>query len=55
MQTLIKYGRVTRGYLGIALQRVDADIATAVGLEKPLGALVAEVLPGSLVEKAGLN
>lgn len=55
MQALIKNGRVTRGYLGIALQRVDADIATAVGLERPQGALVAEVLPGSPAEKAGLQ
>ena len=55
MQTLIKYGRVTRGYLGVALQRVDTDIASAVGLEKPQGALVAEVLPGGPAEKAGLQ
>jgi serine protease Do len=55
MQALIKNGRVTRGYLGVALQRVDADIATAVGLDKPQGALVAEVLPGSPAEKAGLQ
>ena len=54
MQTLIKFGRVTRGYLGVALQRVDADIATAIGLDKPQGALVSEVLPSSPAEKAGL-
>jgi serine protease Do len=55
MQTLIQYGRVTRGYLGVALQRVDADIAVAVGLDKPQGALVSEVLPGGPAEKAGLQ
>ena len=54
MQTLVKFGRVTRGYLGVALQRVDADIASAVGLNRPQGALVSEVLPGSPAEKAGL-
>ena len=55
MQALITNGKVTRGYLGVGLQRVDADIAAAVGLEKPQGALVAEVLPGSPAEKAGLQ
>lgn len=55
MKTLIEYGHVTRGYLGVALQRVDADIAAAVGLEKPQGALVSEVLPGSPADKAGLQ
>lgn len=54
MQAVIKYGKVTRGYLGVALQQVDADIAAAVGLEKPQGALVAEILPGGPAEKAGL-
>ena len=43
MQELIEHGHLTRGYLGVALQRVDADIATAVGLDKPQGALVSEI------------
>jgi serine protease Do len=55
MKELIANGHLTRGYLGVALQRVDADIATAVGLDKPQGALVSEVLPGSPADKAGLQ
>jgi serine protease Do len=55
MQELIETGHLTRGYLGVALQPVDADIATAVGLEKPQGVLVSEVLPDSPAEKAGLR
>lgn len=55
MNELIEHGHLTRGYLGVALQRVDADIAAAVGLEKAQGALVSEVLPGSPADKAGLQ
>ncbi len=55
MQELITHGHLTRGYLGVALQRVDADIAAAVGLDKPRGALVSEVMPGSPADKAGLQ
>lgn len=55
MSELIAHGKLIRGYLGVALQRVDADIAAAVGLDKPQGALVSEVLPGSPAERAGLQ
>lgn len=55
MEELIQHGQLSRGYLGVALQRVDADIATAVGLDKPQGALVSEVVPGSPAESAGLQ
>lgn len=55
MQDIIEHGELTRGYLGVALQRVDADIAAAVGLEKPQGALVSEVVPGGPADAAGLQ
>jgi len=55
LKELIEHGHLTRGYLGVALQRVDADIAAAVGLQKPQGALISEVLPGSPADKAGLQ
>jgi serine protease Do len=55
MKELIEHGHLTRGYLGVALQRVDADIAAAVGLDKPQGALVSEILQGSPADKAGLQ
>lgn len=48
-------GSVTRGYLGVSLQKVDPDIASALGLEKPEGSLVAEVVKNSPGEKAGLK
>ena len=55
MKELIETGHLTRGFLGVLLQRVDADIAAAVGLEKVQGALVSEVLPDSPAQKAGLQ
>lgn len=55
MKELVAHGHLSRGYLGVALQRVDADIAAAVGLDKPRGALVSEVLAGSPADKAGLQ
>ncbi len=40
-------GSVERGWLGVSIQGVTPDIADAVGLDAPHGALVAEVVEGS--------
>src|SRR5579883_593436 len=48
-------GHVTRGRLGVVIQGMDEDLAKAVGLDRPHGALVEEVQPGSPAEKAGLK
>ena len=48
-------GKVTRGWLGVAIQPVDADMAASLSLDKPKGALVAEVSEGSPAEKFGLK
>lgn len=48
-------GKVTRGLLGVQIQVVTPDLAKSFGLEKPRGALIAEVNPGSPAEKAGLR
>lgn len=55
MAQIIDKGSVTRGFLGVSLQPVDKDIADAFNLEKPEGALVAEVVKDSPAEKAGLQ
>ena len=47
-------GEVQRGWLGVVIQEVSRDLAESFGLEKPEGALVAKVLPGSPAEAAGL-
>jgi len=46
---------VKRPYFGGRLQAVTADIAESVGLERPTGALVAELRPGSPAAEAGLK
>jgi len=48
-------GRVTRGWLGVAIQNVDRNLAESFGLDRPHGALVAEVMPDSPAERAGFK
>lgn len=48
-------GHVTRGWLGVMIQEVSRDLAQSFGLSKPHGALVAEVMPGSPADQAGLR
>jgi len=55
MKQIVDKGTVTRGFLGVALQPLDQDMADAFGLDRPEGALVAEVVAGSPAEKAGLK
>ena len=52
---LLATGRVARGYLGVALRDVDADVQQALGLGGAAGALVQDVTPGSPAERAGLR
>jgi serine protease Do len=55
IDTMIKGGKVQRGYLGIGRQPVDEDIAGTLGLPKDRGELVNRVEPGGPGEKAGLK
>lgn len=48
-------GKVTRGWLGVSLQMVTPELAQSFGLDSEKGGLIAEVLPGSPAEKAGLQ
>jgi serine protease Do len=52
---LMKKGKVERGFLGVTIQEVNADLATAFGMKRPYGALVAEVGKGTPAEKAGIR
>ena len=52
---LAKTGHVTRGRLGVTVQEVNATLADSFGLDRPRGALVSSVDPGSPAEKAGLQ
>ncbi len=52
---LVKYGKVTRGRLGVTIQDVNQALADSFGLKKPGGALVSSVEKDSPAEKAGLE
>jgi serine protease Do len=53
---LVKNGKVSRSWLGVSIQKVPAPLAKAFGLPKDKkGALVAEVVPGSPAQKAGIE
>lgn len=48
-------GAVERGWLGVSIQDVDRNLADSFGLERPRGALIAQVGNGSPAENAGLE
>ena len=48
-------GKVTRGWLGVVIQEVNKDLAESFGLDKPAGALVAQVLEDGPADKGGLQ
>jgi serine protease Do len=48
-------GKVTRGYLGVLIQKVTPEIAESLGMDKGYGALVANVSKEGPAEKAGVK
>lgn len=48
-------GRVDRGWLGVVIQDVDRDLALSFGLDKPEGALIAQMEPNGPAERSGLK
>jgi serine protease Do len=55
MKSLLKDGRVVRGFLGVAVQDLDRDLARALDLDERSGILVSDVTEGSPAEKAGIT
>jgi serine protease Do len=49
------HGAVARGWLGVQIQPVTAEIADSLGLKQASGALIAEPQPGGPAAKAGLK
>lgn len=52
---LKEHGEVIRGWLGVAIQDVDEELAESFGLDKARGILVSEVQSDSPADKAGLR
>jgi serine protease Do len=55
MENLIKFGHVTRGYLGVVIQNVTPALAPEFDLKNDNGALVSEVEPDGPAAKAGFK
>ena len=54
-QQLVANGSVQRGRLGVSIQEVSQSLAQSFGLDRPRGALVAQVEKDSPAEKAGIK
>ncbi|MCL4127544.1 UNVERIFIED_CONTAM: hypothetical protein GTU68_063742 [Idotea baltica] len=54
-EQLKKNGKVTHGWLGVVIQEVNKDLAESFGLDKPSGALIAQVLDDGPADKSGIQ
>ena len=52
---IIDDGNVSRGYLGVRVGEVDNDLAEALSMDKPYGALITDVEKGESGDDAGLQ
>ena len=52
---IIEEGVVSRGYLGVRVGEVDNDMAEALSMDKPYGALITDVEKGESGDEAGLQ
>ncbi len=55
MNSLIKTGKVVRGWLGVSIQKITPDLATQFNLKEENGALVSDIVENSPADKAGLK
>ena len=53
-EQIISVGTVSRGYLGVRMSEVDSDLAEALGMIKPYGALINDVEEDGSADEAGL-
>lgn len=55
MTQLRETGHVSRGWLGVTIQEVDRELAKTFGMDRPRGALVADVSDDSPASQAGFE
>lgn len=55
MESLIKRGKVIRGWLGVSIQPLTPALARQLGIKSDKGAVVSDVADGSPAEKAGIQ
>lgn len=54
-EQIINKGEVSRGYLGVRMSEVDSDLAQALGMEKPYGALINSIEKDQSADNADLK
>ncbi|MFN3883447.1 MAG: Do family serine endopeptidase [Rhodocyclaceae bacterium] len=55
MEQIIKTGTVTRGWIGVEVQDMTADLAESFGVKSEEGALIAGVMKNGPADKAGVR
>ena len=55
LDSVLKNGRVIRGYLGVTLEALSPAVAQSLGVKEERGAIVTDVSPGSPADTAGLK
>jgi len=55
MDSLIKKGKVVRGWLGVSIQPITPELAREFGLKEEKGILISDVIHNSPAEQAGLQ
>jgi serine protease Do len=55
VEQLRETGEVSRGWIGVAIQPVNQDLASGLGLDEPRGVVVADVTSGAPADQAGIQ
>jgi serine protease Do len=55
VEDLRETGEVSRGWIGVTIQPVNEDLASGLGLDEPLGVVVADVTDGAPADQAGIE
>jgi serine protease Do len=55
MESIIREGHVTRGYIGAMIQDLNEDLAKSFGYDERQGVLIGDVIDGGPADKAGLK
>lgn len=55
MESLLRGGKVIRGWLGVSIQKVTPELAKQFNLQDEVGALIGDVAENGPAEKAGLQ
>ncbi len=54
VESAVKDGEIVRPWIGARTQAVSSDMALALGLDRPRGAIISDIYPGGPTDKAGL-